>query len=413
MWKYGSSVLIGICLLTMSVFVGILSPSNFGFRDALSSSTNANTTTIDTPTIQDETFGNTSTNGNQLGYPYFKNDIYYQVKINNILNPISISDVGFRINNILYDNDQRSIILVLNPGQSKLDSVVIGLPRNIIDSRIDERDKNFTVLVNNQPAKYQEIIDKNKSNISSPSVGSNISSWEYTLDNDSRKLIIEFGKDARVIKIIGTELNNITSQNHSSLDKILQQIIPITVNNKMDYTSIKLKGGSLNDLQLESNSRINKTLILDIIPYYENGELSIGLPRNIIDSRIDERDKNFTVLVNNQPAKYQEIIDKNKSNISSPSVGSNISSWEYTLDNDSRKLIIEFGKDARVIKIIGTELNNITSQNHSSLDISESKDIQDDDQNPYLLIPVISFILGIILAVVYFMYRKRRFSFRK
>ena len=153
-------------------------------------------------------------------------------------------------------------------------------------------------------------MTKIDSNISSSSVGSNTSSGEYTLDNDSRKLVIEFGKDARVIKIIGTEPNNITSQNQSGLDKILQQIIPITVNNKIDYTSVELKGGSLNDLQLESNSKI-KTLILDIISYDENGELSIDLPRNIIDSRIDEGDKNFTVLVNNQPAKYQEIIDKN------------------------------------------------------------------------------------------------------
>ena len=98
--------------------------------------------------------------------------------------------------------------------------------------------------------------------------------------------------------------------------------------------------------------------------YNENGELSIDLPRNIIDSRIDEKDKNFTVLVNNQPAKYQEIIDKNNSNIHLQ-CRSNTSSGEYTLDNDSRKLVIEFGKDARVIKIIGTELNNITSQNQS------------------------------------------------
>ena len=220
-------------------------------------------------------------------------------------------------------------------------------------------------------------------------------------------MVIEFGKDARVIKIIGTELNNITSQNQSGSDKILQQIIPITVNNKIDYTSVKLKGGSLNDLQLESNSKI-KTLILDIISYDENGELSIDLPRNIIDSRIDEGDKNFTVLVNNQPAKYQEIIDKNNSNTSSPSIGSNTSSGEYTLDNDSRKLVIEFGKDARVIKIIGTELNNITSQNQSGSDISKSNNIQSDDQNPFFLIPIISFILGIIMVVVYFMYRKRR-----
>ncbi len=391
----------------MSTFVVILSTAEFDSTDALSSLNNQNTTTLGTPKIQDEIFGNISTNENQSGYPSFKNDIYYQVKTGSILKPISISSTGDRINNILYDNDQRSIILVLTPSQNKSGIVEIDLPRNIIDSRIDEGDKNFTVLVNNQPAKYQEIIDKNNSNTSSPSIGSNTSSGEYTLDNDSRKLVIEFGKDARVIKIIGTELNNITSQNQSGSDKILQQIIPITVNNKIDYTSVKLKGGSLNDLQLESNSKI-KTLILDIISYDENGELSIDLPRNIIDSRIDEGDKNFTVLVNNQPAKYQEIIDKNNSNTSSPSIGSNTSSGEYTLDNDSRKLVIEFGKDARVIKIIGTELNNITSQNQSGSDIAKFNNIQSDDQNPFFMIPIISFILGIIMVVVYFMYRKRR-----
>ncbi len=394
MWKSGSSVLIGICLLTISLFVVILSSNDSEFIDVLSSVNNADTTTIATPKIQEEIIGNTTTDGNQPGYQSFKNDIYYQVKTGGILNPISISNIGVRINNILYDNDQRSIILVLTPDQNKSGIVEIDLPRNIIDSRIDEKDKNFTVLVNNQPAKYQEIIDKNNSSISS---------GEYTLDKDSRKLVIEFGKDARVIKIIGTELNNITNQNQSDLDKILQQIIPITVNNRIDYTGIGLKGGSLNDLQLESNSRI-KTLILNIMSYNDNGELSIDLPRNIIDSRIDEKDKNFTVLVNNQPAKYQEIIDKNNSSISS---------GEYTLDKDSRKLVIEFGKDARVIKIIGTELNNITNQNQSDLDISKSNDIQDGDQNPFLLIPMISFILGVIIVVVYFMHRKRGFKLNK
>ncbi|HKX96716.1 MAG TPA: hypothetical protein VJL78_02655, partial [Candidatus Nitrosocosmicus sp.] len=90
-----------------------------------------------------------------------------------------------------------------------------------------------------------------------------------------------------------------------------------------------------------------------------------------------------------------------------------ISSGEYTLDKDSRKLVIEFGKDARVIKIIGTELNNITNQNQSDLDISKSNDIQDGDQNPFLLIPMISFILGVIIVVVYFMHRKRGFKLNK
>jgi hypothetical protein len=202
----------------MSTFVVILSTAEFDSTDALSSLNNQNTTTLGTPKIQDGIFGNISTNENQSGYPSFKNDIYYQVKTGSILKPISISSTGDRINNILYDNDQRSIILVLTPSQNKSGIVEIDLPRNIIDSRIDEKDKNFTVLVNNQPAKYQEIIDKNNSNTSSPSIGSNTSSGEYTLDNDSRKLVIEFGKDARVIKIIGTELNNITSQNQSGSD---------------------------------------------------------------------------------------------------------------------------------------------------------------------------------------------------
>ncbi len=218
LWKYGSSVLIGVCLLTMSTFVVVLSTTDFHFRDALSSLNNENTTTIGAPKIQDEILGNISTNGDQPDHPSFKKDIYYQVKTGSILNPISISSAGDRINNILYDNDQRSIILVLTPGQNKSDIIKIDLPRNIIDSRIGEEDKNFTVLVNNQPAKYKEIIDKIDSNISSSSVGSNTSSGEYTLDNDSRKLVIEFGKDARVIKIIGTEPNNITSQNQSGLN---------------------------------------------------------------------------------------------------------------------------------------------------------------------------------------------------
>jgi len=207
-------VLIGIGLLTMSILVGIFSSINFDFGDALASVNNGNNTTTGTSNNHDQIFGNIM-NGNQYGYQSFKNYIYYQVKTGKILSALSISNAGDRINNILYDNDQRTIILVLTPSQNKSGILEIDLPRNIIDSRIYDEDKNFTVLVNNQPAKYQEIIDKNNSNITSPSVGSNTSSGEYTLDNDIRKLIIEFGKDARVIKIIGTELNNMTSQNQS------------------------------------------------------------------------------------------------------------------------------------------------------------------------------------------------------
>ena len=396
----------------MSVFLVIFSSTGFDFDAVFSNPNNENSTNTGATKTLDQIIGNIATNGNQSGYQSFKNDVYYQIKTSSILDLISISNAEDRINNILYDNDQKSIIIVLTPSQNKSGIVEVNLPRNIIDSKIDKRDKNFTVLVNNQPAKYQEIIEKNNSNILSPGIGSNTSSGGYTLDNDSRKLVIEFGKDARIIKIIGTELDNISSQNQSGLDKILQQIIPIIVNNKIHYTSFEMKGGSLNDLQLESNS-IKKSLILNIIPYNKYGQLSIDLPRNIIDSKIDKRDKNFTVLVNNQPAKYQEIIEKNNSNTRSPGIGSNTSSGGHVLDNDSRKLVIEFGKDARIIKIIGTELDNISSQNQSGLDISKSNNIQGSDQNSLFLVPIISFILGIILVGIYIMYRKRKVKLSK
>ena len=218
MWKYGSSPLIGLSLFTMSAFGVIFSSIGFDFDAVFSSPNNENNTNTGTTKTLDQIIGNIATNGNQSGYQSFKNDVYYQIKTGSILNPISISNAGDRINNIVYDNDQKSIIIVLTPSQNKSGIVEVNLPRNIIDSKIDKRDKNFTVLVNNQPAKYQEIIEKNNSNILSPGIGSNTSSGGYTLDNDSRKLVIEFGKDARIIKIIGTELDNISSQNQSGLD---------------------------------------------------------------------------------------------------------------------------------------------------------------------------------------------------
>jgi len=202
----------------MSMLVVISDSNSYESREVLSSLNDSNSTGTHGPKTQGEILGNSTLIGNKPSYQTSENKIYYQVKTGSILNPISITNAGFRINNILYDNDQTSIVLVLTPGQNKSGGVEIDLPRNIIDSKINERDKNFTVLVNNQPAKYQEIIDNNNLNTSSSSVGSNMSSSEYAIDSDSRKLVIEFGKDARIIKIIGTELYNMTGQNQSGID---------------------------------------------------------------------------------------------------------------------------------------------------------------------------------------------------
>ena len=58
--------------------------------------------------------------------------------------------------------------MILNKPSFNENSLILQIPRDILDSKTqDNKDNNFTVLINNKPSKYLEINNKSISNINS------------------------------------------------------------------------------------------------------------------------------------------------------------------------------------------------------------------------------------------------------
>ena len=266
---------------------------------------------------------------------------FFYVKTNDLLVPVNfLTPEDNILNNIIYDDDQNALFILLNPLPSNETNLLIQIPRYILDSKTPEnKDSNFTVLIDDKPSKYTEITSKNESgNISrsSSSSAAAAAAADYnSIDNTfndipNRKLLIDFQKDAKVIKIEGTDLSK--TQNQTQMDvqgdngekEKYQRFFSISTENINGYIKFNENGGDLKDINLKQNTVTNKTLELFIIPFEESGNLLIQIPRYILDSKTPEnKDSNFTVLIDDKPSKYTEITSKNESgNISKSS-----SSW--------------------------------------------------------------------------------------
>src|SRR5919107_1941169 len=72
-------------------------------------------------------------------------------------------------NNVIYDKENNSITLILNPSIFNHSNLVIQIPRSVMDSKTPEnKDRNFTVLVDGKPSKFSEITPEKqtKNNLS-------------------------------------------------------------------------------------------------------------------------------------------------------------------------------------------------------------------------------------------------------
>ncbi|MER5176309.1 MAG: hypothetical protein ABJB73_11135, partial [Candidatus Nitrosocosmicus sp.] len=90
---------------------------------------------------------------------------FFYLKINNLFVPINFVNKDKSIlNNAIYEKYKNSLILILNPLTHNNNNIIIQIPRNIIDSKTsDNKDNKFTVLIDNKPSKFLEIIHKNES----------------------------------------------------------------------------------------------------------------------------------------------------------------------------------------------------------------------------------------------------------
>ena len=160
------------------------------------------------------TFETAKTNVSNLSY-----DIYYQMMVGNTIIPVKISSLGNPVSNINYDNEEKSIILVINSLNEKIDKLIIDIPRIILDSKVNGNDKNFTVLADDQPAKFLEIKNPDKGKPILNSTIGNISAVQYSNNTESRKLMVEFESNTKIIEIIGTDT---TLANNQSIDNSTQ-----------------------------------------------------------------------------------------------------------------------------------------------------------------------------------------------
>ena len=371
----------------------------------LSSATFDQTTVIENYKPADENFKKIQTNRSDI-----LSNIYYQIEVGNLILPIMISSYGNPIFNLNFDNEEKSIILVISPLNAAQGKLLIDIPRTILDSKANGNDKNFTVMIDGLPAKFLEITNSSGGKIYSNSIINNVSAIQYSNNTESRLLIIEFDSNSKIIKITGTDTSNLDKENISTFMENSQFYVPILINSNIEYLPLQLIGGTLNNTQLVIDSQDNRTFFLSILPYSNNGKLLIDIPRTILDSKANGNDKNFTVMVDGLPAKFLEITNSSGEKIYSNDIINNVSAIQYPNNTESRLLMIEFDSNSKIIKITGTNTSNLDKE----FQINNTRTLQtsSEGESQYnIFIPIIIVAVAFGIIVSYFLYRNNKLGF--
>lgn len=186
--------------------------SRFSFADNQTISNITTSSSLLSSTESKDVFIKKIENTNENEKSFNSIQSFFKIRLDNIIFPIKFFSLEKNeINNIIYDKDKASLIIILNPSATNTSKLLIEIPRFILDSKtLEKKDKNFMVLIDDKPAKFQEIRQETQ-NSRNFSLGN-----EYTNNSSSRELLIDFGKDVKVIKIIGTdavESQNIQTRN--------------------------------------------------------------------------------------------------------------------------------------------------------------------------------------------------------
>ena len=170
----------------------------------------------------DANFDKIQNNRSELLY-----EIYYPIKVGNLIWPILISSNGNSVLNLNFDVEEKSIFMVTSSLNTPVSKLLIDIPRAILDSKANGKDKNFTVMADDLPAKFLEITNSSEEEIFSNSIINNVPSIQYSNNTESRILMIEFDSNSKIIKISGTDTNhsgNESQVNRSRTDEILSGV---------------------------------------------------------------------------------------------------------------------------------------------------------------------------------------------
>jgi predicted nucleic acid-binding Zn-ribbon protein len=224
---------------------------------------------------------------------------------------------GANINNISADKDNTSILIALS---SSTDGTLnIELPRSAIDSKAQGNvDEDYIVFAE----------------------GQQISAEQTLTNNQLRTLLIDFENGVEEIEVQGTQdlptLSSVSTSPKSSgqgkeQDQRSSSTFELKIDDSIHPIKYNLTGGKIINL---TAMRENSTLILDITTN-DDGNITIELPRNIIDSKNPEnQDEDYVVFADGQHIDAEQIITNNR----------------------LRTLAIDFEKGVNRIEIAGTRI---------------------------------------------------------
>jgi hypothetical protein len=240
----------------------------------------------------------------------------FDLKVGNQSFPLRYQVNGANINNISADKDNTSILIALSPNTDG--TLNIELPRSVIDSKGQGNvDEDYIVFAD----------------------GQQISAEQTLTNNQLRTLSIDFENGVEEIEVQGTlvlpTLSSVSTSPKSSGQGQEQDEQSSTFELKIDDSihpiKYNLTGGKISNM---TAMRENSTLILDITTN-DDGNITIELPRNIIDSKNPK----------NQDEDYVVFAD-----------GQHIGAEQTITNNRLRTLSIDFEKGVNQIEIAGTRI---------------------------------------------------------
>ena len=180
----------------------------------------------------------------------------------------------------------------------------------------------------------QHVSAQNSSNSSNPKVVQNSSSSKNASSNAATSkpnkttttAIIVAGAKSSIAKASATA----TARSYNRTG--FTNLNVLTINGKNYPIKYSIKGGKLVGMLADTD---RSTLVLVLNPGKNGGNMTIELPRNVIDSK----------GASNGDTKYQVKID-----------GKGVDYKEVANDAYARVLLINFSKDNRFMEIIGTKM---------------------------------------------------------
>lgn len=243
----------------------------------------------------------------------------FDLKVGNQSFPLRYHVNGANINNISADKDNTSILIALSPSTDG--TLNIELPRSVIDSKGQGNvDEDYVVFADGQQISAEQTLTNNL-----------LRTLSFDFENGVEEIEVQGTQVLPTISSVSTSTESSGLGQEQEQDQRSSSTFELKIDESIHPIKYNLTGGKISNM---TAMRENSTLILDITTN-DDGNITIELPRNIIDSKNPE----------NQDEDYVVFAD-----------GQHIGAEQTITNNRLRTLAIDFENGVNQIEIAGTRI---------------------------------------------------------